>query len=318
MTVGVLVPSYRRPDDLIRCLEGILSGSRLPDEVVVVLRDIDTESRQALLKWQAATGSGQAGVLLRTAIAARPGQIVAMNQGLEVATTDVVCFTDDDCVPRNDWLARLLEHYDDPQVGAVGGRDVVHEGGQTLAGRVTVVGRLTWWGRVIGNHHLDYDGPPIQVDHLKGANMSFLRSLMRPFDERMSGGSCCLNDTDMSLHIRGQGYRLVYDPRAVVDHYPSARFDTSTREKTDTGLVASDSHNWVYCLLKHIKGPRRLCFLAYALLVGVGTRYGLAKWLLALPTGPRQATAQFVASTRGKLAGARTFRTAHASEPTES
>jgi glycosyltransferase involved in cell wall biosynthesis len=241
-------------------------------------------------------------------IATRAGQIVAMNTGLAAATGEVVCFLDDDCVPRPDWLQRLMGHYEDPQVGGVGGRDVVHHGDLISAGRTDCVGRVLWCGRLVGNHHMELAGGPVEVDHLKGANMSFRRPLMTPFDERLSGGSCCLNDTDASLHVKDQGYKLIYDPELLVDHYPAQRYDESTRIVTDSKLIYSDSHNWVYCLLKHFGPPRRGVFLAYALLVGSGTRLGLVKWLLALPRSPRAATAQFLASTRGKLAGLRTFK----------
>jgi len=310
MTVSVLVPSYRRPKDLVKCLEGILAGTRKPDEIVVVLRDIDTDSRQALDEWVRGRDLDAEGVDLQRPIADRPGQIVAMNCGLSAATSDIVCFLDDDCVPWCNWLERVLRHYEDETVGGVGGRDVVHENGEILVGRVDAVGKITPWGRVIGNHHLDLLEGAVEADHLKGANMSFRRALMKPFDENMSGGSSCLNDTDASLHVTSQGYRLIYDPVAAVDHYPAARFDASTREKTDANLVYSDSHNWTYCLFKYLGPVQRWVFLAYALLVGGGTRYGLIKWLLALPESPSDVTRQLWASTRGKLAGVRTLRRA--------
>jgi cellulose synthase/poly-beta-1,6-N-acetylglucosamine synthase-like glycosyltransferase len=286
-----------------------MAGTRRPDELVVVVRDIDTDTAAALDAWLA-EGKLLPGIELRRPIATRPGQIVAMNCGLAAATCDVVCFIDDDCMVRPDWLERLAAHYDDPAVGGVGGRDLVHEEGTVLRGEVNCVGQISWYGRMVGNHHLDYTGSLTEVDHLKGANMSFRRALLRPFDERMSGGSSCLNDTDASLHVRAQGFRLLYDPALVVDHYPAQRFDTSTRVKTDPNLVYSDSHNWVYCMFKHLGPLRRGVFLAYALLVGGGTRYGLLKWLRLLPRDPRGATVQFLASTRGKLAGWRTWRRA--------
>lgn len=307
MTVTVLVPSYRRPHALQSCLQGILAGSRLPDEIVVVLRDIDEESRQLFGEWLSQGYLAHVAPRLRLALADRPGQIAAMNAGLAAATGDVICFVDDDCVPRADWLERLLRHYDDPRVGGVGGRDVVHHGERISAGATRCVGRLCWWGRMVGDHHKELAGGPVEVDHLKGANMSFRRELMAPFDECLSGGSCCLNDTDASLYVKRQGYRLVYDPQALVDHYPAQRFDESTRTLTDPKLVYSDSHNWVYCLFKHFGPVQRWVFLAYALCVGSGTRLGIVKWLLALPRGPRAATRQLWASTCGKMAGVRTF-----------
>ncbi len=38
LTVTALVPSYGRPDSLLRCLDGLLAGERAPEEIVVVLR----------------------------------------------------------------------------------------------------------------------------------------------------------------------------------------------------------------------------------------------------------------------------------------
>lgn len=306
MNVSVVIPTYRRPDSLLQCLDGLLRSRRLPTEVVVVIRDTDTQTAQVWQQWVQQHG-GSTGVRWCTAFVDRPGQIAAMNQGLATATGEVVCFIDDDCVPREDWLEQVLKYYQNPQVGGVGGRDLVHQDSGILRGRVRQVGRLCWWGRLVGNHHLDLVGGAVEVDHLKGANMSFRRHLLRPFDERMSGGSSCLNDTDASLWVRSQGYRLIYDPDAVVDHYPAPRFGASTRVVTDPALVYSDSHNWVYCLLRYMKPVQKVVFVAYALLVGGGTRLGLVKWLLALPRGPRTATRQFWAATRGKLAGVRTY-----------
>lgn len=309
MTATVLIPSYRRPDRLAACLDGVMGGTLLPRQIVVVLRDIDHESQAALESWIQANQPQDRGVSLTLAIADRPGQIVAMNFGLRASTGDIVCFIDDDCVPWRNWLERIAAYYEDPAVGGVGGRDVVHEKhehGDVLTGRVDCVGQIAWSGRIVGNHHLDYLGGAVEVHHLKGANMSFRRALLKPFDESMSGGSCCLNDTDASLHVRSQGYRLIYDPVIAVDHYPAQRFGDSTRVKTDPNLVYSDSHNWVYCMFKYMGPVQRWVFLAYALAVGTGTRYGLLKWLAAFPRSPRDATAQFLASTRGKLAGLRT------------
>ncbi len=307
LTFSVLIPSYRRADELVRCLEGVQQGTRLPEEVIVVLRDEDTTSQEVLEQWCDANDLGER---VRMILATKPGQIEAMNCGLHAASGDVACFIDDDCVPRAAWLERVASHYVDARVGGVGGRDVVHHGEQEFPAVARVVGKITWWGRVIGNHHCATVEQPVNVDHLKGANMSFRRALLADFDERLAGGSSCLNDTEASLQVTSQGFRLVYDPHAVVDHYPAQRFGESTRELDDPQLVYCDSHNWVYCMLKHFSPVRRLVFLGYALAVGMGNRYGLLKYLMRLGQGPGAATRQFLASTRGKIQGVRTYRKA--------
>ena len=49
------------------------------------------------------------------------GLAAARNTGIAAATAPVVAFTDDDCVPADDWLEALLEPYDSADVVAVGG-----------------------------------------------------------------------------------------------------------------------------------------------------------------------------------------------------
>ncbi len=301
LQLSVVIPSYRRPQELRRCLEGLTAGHRPPDETLIVLTEEDEESQQML----AALPELCKALHLRVIESDVPGQIPQMNAGLAEATGDVVCFTDDDCVPRPDWLERLEQPYADPQVGGVGGRDVVHEGETLSEGPGRVVGKISWYGRVIGNHHLIFPPGRIEVDHLKGANMSFRRKLMPPFDLHMVGGSCALNDTDVSLAVRAAGCRLYYDPAAQVDHYPAMRYGAATRQLEEPSLVYSDSHNWAYCLLKHSPTWRRLAFLAYALIVGSGNRLGLAKYLLQVWQRPAGATRQLVTTWRGLGAGLR-------------
>ena len=46
-TIGVLIATYRRPDDLVRCLSALKKQTLLPDDIIVVARDndLDTKSR---------------------------------------------------------------------------------------------------------------------------------------------------------------------------------------------------------------------------------------------------------------------------------
>ncbi|MCD6361640.1 MAG: glycosyltransferase, partial [Armatimonadetes bacterium] len=216
MTATVLVPSYRRPDSLSACLDALLDGSRLPEQIIVVLRDTDGESHQALSEWRRRAGERAERVELVEV--SEPGQAAATNAGLARARGDVVCFIDDDCRPTRQWLERILAHYDDPSVVGVGGRDIVHHGDEISARPAGPVGRITWYGRITGNHHQPVGDEPREVQHLKGANMSFRRAAAQPFDTNIRGAH--LSDTNASLTARAGGGRLIYDPLAAVHHYP--------------------------------------------------------------------------------------------------
>jgi cellulose synthase/poly-beta-1,6-N-acetylglucosamine synthase-like glycosyltransferase len=311
LTVTVVVPTYRRPERALACLEGLRAQERPADEVLVVVRNDDEETRAAVERWRAEHAHDVVSLVIVEVT--RPGQIVAMNAGLAAATGDVVAFTDDDCVPRPDWLRWLMGHYRDERGGGVGGRDHIHHGEETVEGKVRAVGRYAWYGRPLGNHHLELvPAEPVGVDILKGANMSFRRALLgEGLDEALQLGSAQCNDLEASLRVRRKGYRLIYDPRAVVDHYPAERFGDSTRRYDEPHMLFAEGHNWMYATLKHAAAWQAPAVVAYGFLVGHTRAYGLARALVAMPrVGVRDAARRLWHSWRGKAAGMATLRRA--------
>src|SRR4051794_4054829 len=145
-SVAVVIPSWRRPDALRRCLAGLQRQAVGPNEVVVARRWDDVATRAAV--------AGVSSPRLREVTVAEPGVVAARNAALAVVGSDVVAFVDDDAVPRPDWIERMLRHYADPAVGAVGGRDFVYHGDRLQDGEEPVVGRVLLYGRFVGFHHL--------------------------------------------------------------------------------------------------------------------------------------------------------------------
>jgi len=145
----------------------------------------------------------------------------ARNLGISVARGDVIAFLDDDVVVDKCWLKHLLETYNHDSVGGVGGRVIPYGEGRDYYVPIKhyEVGVVKKDGLVLGN----FDTPlpePIEVDHLVGCNMSFRRELLLAvggFDENFKG-NCFRDDTDLCLRIKRLGYKLVYQPKALVWH----------------------------------------------------------------------------------------------------
>ena len=246
MKLSVLVPSYKRVPELQRCLGALAHQSRLPDQVLLVVRADDHATLTMTPSWTHR-------LPLRLVTVTVAGQVNALNAGLGAAEGDIIAITDDDAAPRADWLYRIEQHFQsNPQVGGVGGRDWVHHGSTLLCGNVTLVGKVQWFGRIVGNHHIGA-GPPREVDILKGANMSFRRQALRgvSFDEHLRGqGAQVSNDLAISLAIRRNGWKLVYDPDVAVDHYPAARFDLDQRDTFQPRATEDAAFNQYWALLK--------------------------------------------------------------------
>ncbi|CAO3437700.1 glycosyltransferase family 2 protein [Azospirillum doebereinerae] len=305
--VTVIVPTYRRPERLAHCLAALSRQTLAPAQVIVTVRDDDPDS--------AAVATRFAGALpLEVAVVAVPGVVAAINRGIDQAQGDIVAITDDDAAPHPDWVERIEAWYHaDERVGGVGGRDHVFHDGVPETGAARDVGRLQWFGRVIGNHHIG-TGAARDVDVLKGANWSFRLSAIGALrlNTRLRGdGAQVQNELDFSLRMRRRGWRLVYDPSVAVDHFPSTRHDIDRRGAAGFHPRAKENaaFNDTLALMAHFGPVHRAVFAAWALLIGTSEFPGLAQGLrLALLRRDRHAAAKLRATLRGRVAGFRDGR----------
>ncbi|MBW4418221.1 MAG: glycosyltransferase [Myxacorys californica WJT36-NPBG1] len=314
MIISVIIPSYRRPNDLNRCLNALKQQIRPVDEVIVVVRDTDAPT----WRWLESFDTGL--LNLRSVTVSVPGVIAAMNAGLDNATGDIIAFTDDDAAPHTDWLARIEAHYlADPSVGGVGGRDWVYHGTRLEGGSAQTVGQVQWFGRVIGNHHIGVGGDR-EVDVLKGVNMSFRKSAINAlatsagstslhFDDRLKGTGAQVHfEIAFSLAVKRRGWKLIYDPAVAVDHYPAHRFDEDQRAHFNALAWSNQAHNEVVVVLDHLSVLQRLVYWLWMTLVGTRDNRGIVQLVRFLPQEKQLAVQKWLASHRGRSQGWQTWR----------
>ncbi|MDB9442614.1 glycosyltransferase family 2 protein [Sphaerospermopsis kisseleviana CS-549] len=293
----VLIPTYRRPQDLSRCLTALQAQTKPVDQVIVVVRDTDTET------WQFLGEFPPHKLPLQIVTVTQPGVVAALNTGLTAVNGDIVSITDDDAAPHPDWLEKITAHFEsDGCIGAVGGRDWIHQGEKIENGSSSRVGRVQWFGRVIGNHHLGV-GKPREVDVLKGVNMSFRTQAMGKlrFDQRMRGTGAQVHfEMAFTLALKRAGWKIIYDPSVAVDHYPAQRFDEDQRENFNEIAFTNLVHNETLVLLEHLPPLRRIVFLFWAIFIGTRDSLGILQWLRFLPSQGIIATKKLQASLRGR------------------
>lgn len=304
MRISSIVPTYKRPDDLIRCLRAFDRQVRSPDELIVVVRDTDQETLACLEEMTLEK------VQPTVALVKQPGVIAAMDRGIEVSSGEIITFTDDDAEPYPNWLESIESHYlQDPKVGAVGGKDRVYINGKLLDGAARDVGRVSWFGRAVGNHHLGV-GSAREVDVLKGVNMSFRRSAMVAphFDERMRGSGAQVHfEMAATLPIKKAGWKVVYDPQILVNHYPAQRFDEDQRNQFNEIAWVNEVHNETLSILEYL-GPVRLCaYSVWSELIGTQRSLGLLQFLRLLPRDRKLAQLKYSASIKGRQLGRQTL-----------
>jgi GT2 family glycosyltransferase len=314
MKLTVIVPTYRRPQDLVNCLEGLKKQVRLADEIIVTVRDIDTQTWTFLESFNSDT------LPLNVITVTASGVIAALNLALEAASGEIIAITDDDAIPRPDWLARIETHFlSDERIGGVGGRDFVYRNNQLKQGSKKVVGQLQWFGRVIGNHNIGV-GEAREVDVLKGVNMSFRRTAIgdKRFDTRLRGtGAQVHYEIEFCLGLKRAGWKLVYDPNIIVDHYQGQRFDEDQRNQFNELAMFNVVHNKTLAVLEYLSPIQRLIFMFWAILVGTRSERGLVQWLRFLPSEGKVAGQKLMVSIRAHWQGWKTWKQSQVLSPSQ-
>jgi glycosyltransferase involved in cell wall biosynthesis len=309
MKITVIVTTYRREVCLTRCLSSLAAQRRRPEEVVVVGQGDDGAPRRLVAAWTRRAGAGWRYVHIPV-----PDMMAAFNAGLAAARGDVVAFIDDDAAADRHWLAALERWYRDPAVGGVGGPNVDYFDGQPLFVRTREVGRLTWYGRCVA-HHGGFTPGPRHVHFLRGCNMSFRRDLVPPFPQALRP-YWSANEIYVCGAVRRRGYRLIYDPGVIVNHYPEPawRLDRAAVLGFDSegawrrAEFRNDAHNSAFALLAHLPWYQKPVVVAYDFLVGNRRAPGLARALaLAAEGHGAEGWAKLGPALAGKCAGVASF-----------
>lgn len=297
--VSVLIPTYRRLNDLKRCLEAIKRQTWKPYEIIVVIRDDDSESLHYLecFRFEAPVKIININI---------PGVIQAMNKGLMEVSGDIVAITDDDSEPHADWLEKIVPYFMlDDHVGGVGGRDWIFENGKFIDDEARIVGKLQWFGRMIGNHHLGA-GSAREVDFLKGVNCAYRSDLLkkRGFDVRLLGKGAQVHwELSIGLAFKRMGWKLVYDPAIAVRHFPAQRFDEDKRNEFNSLALRNAIHNETLLILEHIRFFGKVSFLLWGFIIGKSHSPGILRWIILIISRKSNPFLKCYCTLMGRLIG---------------
>jgi glycosyltransferase involved in cell wall biosynthesis len=213
-TLSVIICTWNRADTLRETLDSLSRQQGVDPagvEVIVVDNNSSDHTGQTV---EAASAAWPLGTL-RYAFEPRQGKQFALNQGVGLASHEILAFTDDDIQFPTDWLCNVLQVVADEGVDLAGGKTLI---------RWPAAGKPNWYaddmlaivgGVDLGDRRLD----PSPKDYgPAGANLIARRSLFG----RVGGYSEVHfrhMDHEFGLRCQARGIRVVYDPRLVV-HAP--------------------------------------------------------------------------------------------------
>ncbi|MES2708196.1 MAG: glycosyltransferase [Verrucomicrobiota bacterium] len=136
------------------------------------------------------------------------GLSVARNAGAAAATGDILAYTDDDCMPDEDWLAYLAKALEDPAAAAAGGPNIPPPAKSMVQACVTAA-----------------PGGPAHVllsdrvaEHLPGCNLAVRRAAFDRIGGFLPKYHAAGDDVDFCWRLQEAGFGIAFHAAAMVWH----------------------------------------------------------------------------------------------------
>lgn len=199
--VSVVVPTYKRPDLLARCLDALLTQDFDAQNYEIVVADdanCTATRQQVMLIAEKARLCDYTVRYIPVSSACSHGPAAARNAGWHAARGEIIAFTDDDCVPEKRWLAAGLA--------------------ALVAGVAGVAGHLVMPLEGIPTDY-EYNAAQLGKNDFVTANCFYRRAALLEvggFDEHFT--AAWREDSDLVYTLLARGAKFTTAPEAVVVH----------------------------------------------------------------------------------------------------
>ncbi len=281
-TVSVVVPAYNAAATIDDCVRSLFE-LRYPEgrlELLVIDNGSTDGTLETLRGWNGRIGIGHE---------RRRGPGAARNAGLRAARSELVAFTDADCVVDPGWLEHLVPVLEDPSVGIAGG---------TIRARPPA-NEIERFGEAVHDHRqaIEVYRPPYAIT-MSWVSRREVLCAVGGFDERFRRAE----DVDLSYRVSQAGYCIAFVPGAIVYHRNEATLAGLFAEGFAHGfhgVRATRRHQGMLSGLGHPRVNRA----AYR---EIGS--GLARWARGTDEARGRCETVFNAGKKtGKLAGSVRF-----------
>lgn len=216
ITFSVVVCTYnRKSKDIIDCFHSLINQNYPFEEFELII--VDDGSKYPEIETALEEVSIPSKLFVNTIYAEHGGVVSARNHGWKNARGKWVAFTDDDCLPVENWLKSLGEFINDSNVGGIGG-PVLSTVSENIVGKFSNHSNYLFSNIIESNKR----------DVLFGGNCCYRRDVLNKvggFNEQFTvycalGLSTSYEDDELSSRVLSTGYDLINAPFAVVTHRP--------------------------------------------------------------------------------------------------
>ncbi len=225
--VSIVIPTFNRSRSLRRCIKSIAGQEYAGTYDVLVVDDGSPDDTINTVK----SLISEVPYRLSVKTHSNQGPAATRNLGIESTAGQVIVFLDDDHQVQPGWLTALCEPLSDATVGIVNGKnDSVPDGG--IVARYVCLRDEREAEKVAEDkeRYLTSGNASIRRDTLLKTG-GFSQDFKAVFQGVAPGGE----DTELGLRIRDHGFKIVYRPDALTNHFREMNFSKLLKERFNFG-----------------------------------------------------------------------------------
>ena len=199
---SAVIPSYNAAGTIGETIEALLAQEGAEGLEIIVVDDGSTDDtskvvRRYPVQYIHKTNGGPAS---------------ARNLGAQAAKGEIILFLDSDCIPQAGWLKAMTEPFNDGEVSGVKGIYITRQ--KSMLARFVQLEFEERYANLYNQKYIDF------VDSYSAAFRKKALIAVGGFDESFPKADN--EDVDLSYKLAKAGYKMVYQPKAIVEHtHPS-------------------------------------------------------------------------------------------------
>jgi len=227
MKLTVLVATYNRSIIIEKCLSALSLQNDKDFEVIVLDQSDDLNTRNLLhnrfpfFKYQHFNEKGKS---------------IVLNKALLSIKSDIICITDDDCVPDKDWIKKIKGFF-------INNREREIVTGRVIAGEIEEDAVMSKLNDEIDKPTCYQKNKITPIFILSGCNMAFRYCLINEigeFNNNFGPGSKfkSSDDNEWSYRLLIKGKKIYYEPDIIVIHRSWRKDSDDIKQTKEYGFSA--------------------------------------------------------------------------------
>ncbi len=215
--VSVIIPAYNCEKTIAQCLKAVKEQTFKNIKEIIVSDDGSKDSTASIVK-----------SFPDVSYVCQPnaGPATARNRGAKIATSEILFFTDSDCVPNSNWVEKSIKHFENKDIAVV-------MGSYDIANSSSILSRCIHKEIVYRHNNLLPEYPKVFGSYNFGIRKKIFDELSGFNEEyRYASGE----DNDLSYRILKINKKIFFERESKVKHYHTESISRYLREQYRHGF----------------------------------------------------------------------------------